>query len=201
MIAMKRFLGVAMVLALVPAMAAAQQHDMSKMGQDTAKKAPAAGMQHDMAGMKMDTGKMAGMKHDMSKMGNMSDSEMKAMMKGMKPSDEPKSGWKELDHFHALMQATWHGAMDNDLRPAKAMTADVVKGAEAWEKSKGPAKCDNAAARKELPGVTKAARAYADVVAKKGSDADVKASLRKVHDTFEKVAMPCMMAEIPGMKH
>ncbi|MHB1313095.1 MAG: hypothetical protein ACYC3L_13850, partial [Gemmatimonadaceae bacterium] len=123
MIATTRFFGVAMVLALVPAMAGAQQHDMGKMGQDTAKKMPMAGMPHDMAGM--------------------TDSAMKARMKGMKPSTEPKSGWKELDHFHDLMQATWHGALDNDLRPAKAMTADVVKGAEAWEKSKGPAACDN----------------------------------------------------------
>ena len=171
MIGTTRFLGFAVALTLVTAAAGAQQHDMSKMGKDTAKKAPMSGMKHDMTGM--------------------TDSAMKAMMKGMKPSDEPKSGWKELDHFHALMQGTWHGAMDNDLRLAKAMTADVVNGAVAWEASKGPAKCDNAAARKELPGVTAAARAYASVVAKDGSDADVKASLKKVHDTFEKVSMKC----------
>ena len=188
-----RCAGFVMVLALLPAVAGGQvkpaekkpaakpamQHDMSKMGKDTAMKAPMAGMQHDMTGM--------------------TDSAMKARMKGMKPSDEPKSGWKELDHFHALMQGAWHGALDDDLRLAKGMSTDVVKGAVALEASKGPAGCDNAAARKEVPGVTAAARAYADVVANKRSDADVKASLRKVHDTFEKVMAACMGAK-SGMK-
>jgi hypothetical protein len=182
-----RFIGMMALTLLVPAMAGAQGHDMSKMGKDTAKKDAMAGMKHDMPGMK----------HDMSAMqgGKMSDSAMKAMMKGMKPGAE-MTGWKELDAFHGMMQATWHGAMDNDLRAAKAMSGDVVKSAEAWVKSAGPAGCDNATLRKALPGIVTDARAY-DAIAKSGTDADVKAALRKVHDGFEQVAMPCMK----GMKH
>jgi hypothetical protein len=186
MIATKRFLGVAMVLALVPAMTAAQQHDMSKMGKDTAKKAPMAGMKHDMSGMKMDTGKMAGMKHDMPKMGQ------GGMM-------DMKSGWAELDAFHTLLMATWHPAQKDSLGPARTMAPTLVTSAEAWAKSKGPAKCDNAAARKVLPGVVADVNAFAAVVARKGTDAEVKAALKKAHEGFVKVAMPCMMGDMKGM--
>lgn len=175
-----RFIGMMALMLLAPAIAGAQGHDMSKMGKDTAKKDAMAGMKHDMSAMQG---------------GKMSDSAMKAMMKGMKPGAE-MTGWKELDAFHGMMQATWHGAMDNDLRAAKAMSGDVVKSAEAWVKSAGPAGCDNAALRKALPGIVADARAY-DAIAKSGTDAEVKAALKKVHDGFEQVAMPCM----GGMKH
>jgi len=186
MIATKRFIGLAMVLALVPAMAGAQQHDMSKMGKDTVKKAPMAGMPHDMAGMKMDTGRMAGMKHDMSKMGQGGSMEM-------------KSGWVELDAFHALLMATWHPAQKDSLAPARSLAPTLVASVAAWAKSKGPATCDNAAARQVLPGVVTDVNGFGAVVARKATDAEVKAALKKVHDGFEKVAMPCMMGGMKGM--
>ena len=171
MIATKRFIGFAVVLALVPAMAVAQQHDMSKMGKDTAKKMPMAGMQHDMS--KMEQGGAMDM----------------------------KSGWAELDAFHTLLMATWHPAQNDTLTPARTMAPTLVSSAAAWAKSKGPAKCDNAAARTVLPGVVADVNAFADAVTKQAPDAAVKAALKKVHDGFEKVAMPCMMGDMPGMKH
>ena len=183
MIATTRCLGLSLALALVPAMAGAQQHDMSKMGKDTAKKAE---MKHDMAGMKMDTGKMAGMKHDMSKMGQGGAMDM-------------KSGWAELDAFHTLLMATWPPAQKDTLAPARTMAPTLVASAAAWAKSKGPAKCDNAAARTVLPGVVADVNAFADAVTKKAPDAAVKAALKQVHDGFEKVAMPCMMGNMKGM--
>lgn len=149
----------------------AMAHDMSTMGADSM-------MKHDMAGMKHD---MAAMDHEKGKgMGDM------------------KSGWAELDAFHALLMSTWHPAEKDSLAMARTLAPTLAASAAAWEKSKGPAACDNAAARKALPQIVTDAKAYAAVAAGKANDASVKASLKKVHDGFETVAMPCMMAAMKG---
>lgn len=178
-----RLLGVA--LAFAPALVLAQaqakpvekkaaakpamQHDMSKMGHDTA-------MQHDMSTMRRDTA----MKHDLAGMGQ-----------GM---GDMKSGWTELDAFHALLMSVWHPAQKDSLTMARTLAPTLAASAAAWEKSKGPAACDNAAARKALPGIVADAEAYANVAATKANDAAVKAALKKVHDGFETVGKPCMQA-------
>ena len=180
---MTRLMGV--VLALAPSMVLAQaeakpagkkagakpamQHDMSKMGHDTA-------MKHDMSKMSHDTG----MKHDMAAMGQ----GMGAM----------KSGWGELDAFHTLLMSVWHPAQKDSLAMARSLAPTLVASAEAWARSKGPAACDNVAARKALPGIVTDAKTYANVAATKANDAAVKAALKKVHDGFETVGKPCMQA-------
>jgi hypothetical protein len=182
---MIRLIGVALVFAPVMVLAQAQakpaekkavakpamQHDMSKMGHDTA-------MKHDMSTMKHDTG----MKHDMAGMGQ---------GQGM---GDMKSGWKELDAFHTLLMSVWHPALKDSLTMARTLAPTLAASAEAWAKSKGPAACDNAAARKALPGIVTDAKAYANVAATKANDAAVKAALKKVHDGFETVGKPCMQA-------
>lgn len=178
---MMRLMGMALVFAPVmvlaqakpaekKAMAApAMKHDMSKMGGDT-------GVKHDMSKMSHDTG----MKHDMAAMGQ----GMGAM----------KSGWGELDAFHTLLMSVWHPAQKDSLAMARSLAPTLVASAEAWAKSKGPAACDNAAARKALPGIVTDARTYANVASTKANDAAVKAALKKVHDGFETVGRPCMQA-------
>lgn len=170
--------------AVVPALISAQVKPDPKTMQG-AKKPDSAAMKHDMKGMEHDK---AGMKHD---------------AKGMEHEGEhgEKSGWTELDAFHKLLQDTWHPAQKGDLRPARDKAAAFVAGAEAWARSKGPATCDNEAARKAIPGVVADANAYADAAKAGASDDAVKASLKKAHDGFEKVAMPCMMSAMKGMDH
>ncbi|MBW7934447.1 MAG: hypothetical protein H3C62_12760, partial [Gemmatimonadaceae bacterium] len=107
---------------------------------------------------------------------------------------EMKSGWVELDAFHALLMSTWHPAMKDSLTMARTLAPQVVGAAEKWAASKGPASCDNAAARKALPGIVTDAKAYAQVAASKANDAAVKAALKKVHDGFETVGRPCVQA-------
>lgn len=135
------------------------------------KKADSAAMMHDMKGMSHEAG------HDET------------------------SGWKQLDAFHKLLQDTWHPAQNGDLKPARAKAAEFVAGAETWAKSKGPAKCDNEMARKAIPGVVSDAKAFGNAVAGSASDDAVKAALKKAHDAFEMVAMPCMMGATKGMEH
>jgi hypothetical protein len=175
-----RFIGCAMAISLVPAMAAAQAKPAEP------KLAPKPAMQHDMSMMGMDSG----MKHDMSMMGKDSGMKHEAM----------SSGWKEFDAFHKALMDTWHPAEKSDLKPAREKAVDLVKAAEAWAASTGSAKCDNAATRAGLPGIVADAKAFGGVVRNAGTDDAVKAALKKTHDGFEKVAMPCMMEGMKGMK-
>lgn len=189
---MMRLMGLTLVFAPVMVLAQAKpaeknapakpamQHDMSAMGHDTAMKRKMSTMRHD-----------TGMKHHMAGMG---------MGMGM---GAMKSGWGELDAFHALLMAVWHPAQNDSLAMARSLAPTLVASAIAWEKSKGPAACDNAAARKALPGIVTDARTYANVAATKANDAAVKAALKKVHDGFETVGKPCIMAAMgraPGAK-
>lgn len=183
MTGMIRSMGFAVAVALVSTAAGAQQHDMSKMRKDTTKRDSMAGMKHEMPGMKHD---MSMMKGDTGKM-------------KMKMDMNMTSGWPELDATHALLMATWHPAQKDSLAMARAKSGEMLAAVNAWVASKGPAACDNAAARALLPAIAADAKAFA-AGAKAGSDADVKAALKKVHDGFEKAAMPCMMGAMKGMK-
>jgi hypothetical protein len=180
-------------------------HDMSTMGGDTARK-------HDMTGMKMDSGMkgdmsgmhggmMAGgtMKGGTMKGGTMKGGMMKGGMMGGMMQGEMKSGWGELDAFHSMLMATWHPAEKDSLALARSLAATLSAAADAWAKSKGPAACDNAALRQELPAIVANTKAFASVATNPAKDADVKAALKKVHDGFEKTAEPCMMAGMKGM--
>lgn len=178
---MMRLMGMALVFAPVMALAQAKPAEKKSMAK------PA--MQHDMSAMGHDTG----MKHDMSKMGH--DTVMKHDMAGMgQGMAAMKSGWGELDAFHSLLMSVWHPALKDSLAMARSLAPTLVASAEAWAKSKGPAGCDNAAARKALPGIVTDARTYANVVDTKANDAAVKAALTKVHDGFKAVGKPCMQA-------
>jgi len=144
--------------------------------------------------------KPAPMTHDMSKMG--ADSAMKhdvAGMGGGMMQGGMKTGWGELDAYHALLMSMWHPAQKDSLTMARSLAGALVATGEAWEKSKGPAACDNAAARKVLPSVISDTKSFATLAANKAKDADVKGALKKVHDGFEKIMMPCMQAKMKGM--
>lgn len=159
------------VMAMAP-MTATAQAKPSTTGSGAAAAKPA--MQHDHSAMEHGQGAAPEKEHD-----------------GM------KSGWAELDAFHALLMSMWHPAQKDTFTVARALAPALAANAAAWGKSKGPAKCDNTATRKALPGIVAGSQSYAELVAGKGADAPVKAALKKVHDEFERVAMPCIMA---GMK-
>ncbi|MBI3568104.1 MAG: hypothetical protein HY084_07885 [Gemmatimonadetes bacterium] len=188
-----RFVGCAMALALVPAVAGAQakppettppekpamQHDMSKMGKDTAVK-------QEMAGMAMG----CGMKHKMWMMGKDS----------MMNHETMSAGWKEFGVFQKAFMETWYLAEKANFKSARERSAELVKAAEAWAESKGPATCDNASSLTEIPVIVADVKAFGDVVQNRGTDDAVKAALMKTHDSFEKVAMPCRMEGMEGMR-
>lgn len=162
---------------------AAPAHDMSKMAGDT-------GMKHDMKAM----GGMGGMQHDMSKMAG--DSGMKGMGGGMGAMDM-KSGWNELDGFHALMMGAWHPVQQGDLKPARTAAPQLLAAALKWRASKGPAACDTPKAREAFPQLIESLRSYADAAKRDASNDAIEVTLKASHQAFEAIAMPCMMAAMP----
>lgn len=147
---------------------------------------PAAAQQHQH-GAKADTGKgkapQHGMQHD---------------TKGHVMA----SPWKEMDDFHAVLGGTFHPAADKgDVAPLKANAQTLADKAAAWAASSAPAAC---ASEANTQAVTKIARATADLAAKvKGgaADADLKAAITAIHDTFETVEHACPPGGMKGMKH
>lgn len=159
-----RLMGMALAFAPVTVLAQAKPAEGKAMA------APA--MKHDMSKMGADTG----MKHDM------------AAMMGV------KTGWTEFDALHTLVMSVWMAADKGDLKPGREKSAEISKAADAWLASKGPASCDNAAARKAMPAAVAGLKTIEALAKRKGGDAELKAAITKAHDSFRPVAQPCVMA-------
>ena len=175
-----------------PAVANTPMGDMKKAM--TEKKAP-------MGDMKMPAGDSKKAMGDMK----MPAAEMKHDMSAMKPGETmagmgEMSGWKELDAFHTVLMGAWHPVATGDLAPARAKAAELLTAALAWRSSKGPAKCDNAAARGSMASFIDDARSYADAAKRNASDDAIKVTLKRTHDGFETIAEPCMADMMKGMK-
>jgi soluble cytochrome b562 len=123
------------------------------------------------------------------------DSAPKPMMNPME--DHAMSGWKELDAFHMVLMQTWHPAKGmNNLSPIRAKAEELAQKAERWAKSVFPEKCDTPALREAVTKVSAQSQALAKLVTE-GSDEQVKAALKEVHDRFEIVEQGCT----PGKAH
>lgn len=122
------------------------------------------------------------------------DSVMTGMSMGAM-ADHLAGAWKEMNAFHALLAATWHPAeQKNDLGPLKAKLPDLVKAAETWGASTPPMmphSCRSDAARDAVRRVTRGARSLAALADSGAVDAQLKATLKDVHDGFEVVEKAC----------
>lgn len=114
----------------------------------------------------------------------------KPMMMDME--HEEKSGWNELDTFHAQIAATWHPAtMSNDLKPARAKATSMSEAAQAWFASSIPTPCDTKPIRDARTEVASGAKAFEQLVAKQATDAELKSALKTLHSQFEVVEKNC----------
>jgi len=130
---------------------------------------------------------MAGMDHNMH------------MMPGKK-MDEPKSGWKEMDAYHALVAATWHPAKANgDMAPIRAKAKEMVVAAKALAASTPPAACNKPALKEAATKLAPETQAIADMVAKNESNSALKDALKVLHDHFDVLEEGC--GPMAGMKH
>ena len=105
-------------------------------------------------------------------------------------------GWKEMDAFHTVLAATWHPASkSDDLKPLRERAGALADAARTWAAAAVPKACDTPATRSTIAAVATDARALADLVAKPATtDAQLKASLKALHDRFEPVEHGCAPA-------
>lgn len=108
-------------------------------------------------------------------------------------ADHAMSGWKEMDAFHLLMMETWHPAKgQNDLKPLRARAGAMADAAQAWAAAAVPKACDTPETRATLAALAKESRALAAQAARAdATDAQLKASLKALHDRFEPVEHGC----------
>ncbi|MDB4917940.1 MAG: hypothetical protein JWM95_5584 [Gemmatimonadetes bacterium] len=112
---------------------------------------------------------------------------------------EEKSGWNELDKFHAELAAGWHpAAMSGDLKPARARAATMSEAAQTWFASSIPIPCDTREIRDARTMVASESKAFEQLVAKQAPDAELKAALKTLHGHFEVVEKKCKLtAKMP----
>lgn len=102
-----------------------------------------------------------------------------------------RSGWKELDAYHQLMAAAWHPAKTNDLKPIRAKADSLSAAARVWSESKVPTACDTRVIKDAIADVVTGSTKVLHLVHGNASDADLKSTLRDVHERFEVVEKGC----------
>ena len=110
-----------------------------------------------------------------------------------KDASHAAGGWKEMDAFHNVLAATWHPASKgDDLKPLRAKAGALADVARAWAAAAVPKACDTPATRTTIAALATDARALADLAARPATtDAQLKASLKALHDRFEPVEHGC----------
>jgi hypothetical protein len=103
--------------------------------------------------------------------------------------------WKELDAFHEVMAQTYHPSEEGKLEPIKTRSQELVDKATAWKNSTAPAGYDQNAVKKNLKDLVKGADDLNKLVKQKGSDADIKEKLAKLHEVFHQIVEKCEKEE------
>ncbi len=116
-----------------------------------------------------------------------------ALSVGVRAVAETKPGsWAELKAYHSVMSTTFHPAEEGKLEPIKTRSAELAAAAKAWLKSTPPAEFNKPAilAKLKLLDVESAAL---DKLIKggKATDAEITATLTKVHDRFHEIVGAC----------
>ncbi len=106
---------------------------------------------------------------------------------------ETKPGsWAELKAYHTVMAATFHPAEDGNLEPVKQRSGELASVSKAWLQSKPPADFNKPAILEKLKLLQVESAALDTLISgKKATDADIKASLFKLHDRFHEIVGAC----------
>lgn len=99
--------------------------------------------------------------------------------------------WKEMDTFHEVMSKTFHPMEEGNLKPITTRAAEMAEKAKKWADSKAPKEFEKPAVKELLTKLTAESKALSELIAAKGSDADVKKSLTALHDRFHEIVGAC----------
>ncbi len=109
-----------------------------------------------------------------------------------KKMEEPKTGWKELDAYHALIAATWHPAKEfGDMAPIRAQAKQLAAAGKVLAASTPPAACAKPDLKDAAVKLAPETQSVADMVAKNADNNAIKDALKVLHDHFEVLEQGC----------
>jgi len=99
--------------------------------------------------------------------------------------------WLEKDAFHAVMSTTFHPSEEGNLEPIKTRSGELVLKAKEWVNSTPPLEFNKKSIKKKLKLLYKESVALDKLIKNKGTDAQIKKSLAKLHDRFHQIVEIC----------
>lgn len=103
-----------------------------------------------------------------------------------------KTEWKELKDFHTVMSQTFHPAEEGNLKPLRERSEEMVKTAEAWNKSAIPADYKDVKGIQEtLAKLVDGAKNIDKLVKSKATDDELKKAITALHDVFHTIVGLC----------
>lgn len=104
---------------------------------------------------------------------------------------QDKKAWPEMDAFHSFMASTFHPAEQGNLQPLRAKADDMLRAAEAWQKSTIPYDYKVDETKQNLQILVKLVNGVADAVHNNADDAKLTALITSAHDAFHQIAEKC----------
>ncbi len=102
-----------------------------------------------------------------------------------------KDSWTALSDFHMVMAQTFHPAEENNLKPIRERSGELLARAVDLKNNKIPASFDTPEIRKAIDELVKGATELDKANTPKAKDAVLKEKLSKLHDKFHEIQGLC----------
>lgn len=99
--------------------------------------------------------------------------------------------WQQMEDFHAVMSVTFHSANDDNLKPLKEKSADLLSAAKAWQKGAVPQGFNASVTSPVLKQLVKQCNSINKAVAAGKSDAGLKKMIMDAHEIFHEIKEKC----------
>ena len=106
------------------------------------------------------------------------------------PAFSQEAKWIEMENFHTIMSVSFHPAEENDLKPVRKNSAELVAKAKAWQSAVVPAGFNGEVTKPILDKLVKQCELIHAKVADK-TDAQLKVMITEAHDIFHEIKEKC----------
>lgn len=104
---------------------------------------------------------------------------------------QTKANWKEMHDFHGVMSKTFHPAEENNLKPLKENSGELLSLAKAWQHSKVPQGYNQQITAPILDKLVRQFEKIGEAVKTGKPDADLKKMITDAHDIFHELMEKC----------
>lgn len=99
--------------------------------------------------------------------------------------------WQQMEDFHAVMSVTFHSADDDNLKPLKEKSGDLLARAKAWQKGGVPQGFNATVTNPILKRLVKQCNAINKAVAAGKTDDELKKMIMDAHEIFHEIKEKC----------